>query len=225
MFDESLFRETLHENPTVRMIEIKLSQGAKPGHGGILPKSKITPEIASARKLPYPATHDCHSPPNHSAFSDHVGLVDFVSRLRECSGCLHVGIKLCVGDPRDVACLVRAMVETGTGPDFVTVDGGEGGMGAAPPEYSDSIGLPLEEGLVVVRNILIRGANAILSLVLGGCADSSVAEPNLRCFFGDDHGAEAVVGRRDAYWASGRSAITNDLSLSVLWVVGMFGAD
>jgi len=125
VFDESLFWETLHENPTVRMIEIKLSQGAKPGHGGILPKSKITPEIASARKLPYPATHDCHSPPNHSAFSDHVGLVDFVSRLREW-----------------------------TGPDFVTVDGGEGGTGAAPPEYSDSVGLPLEEGLVVVRNIL-----------------------------------------------------------------------
>jgi glutamate synthase domain-containing protein 2 len=154
VFDESLFRETLHENPTVRMIEIKLSQGAKPGHGGILPKSKITPEIASARKLPYPATHDCHSPPNHSAFSDHVGLVDFVSRLRECSGGLPVGITLCVGDPRDVACLVRAMVESGTGPDFVTVDGGEGGTGAAPPEYSDSVGLPLEEGLVVVRNIL-----------------------------------------------------------------------
>ncbi|KAL3794116.1 hypothetical protein ACHAW5_008752, partial [Stephanodiscus triporus] len=154
VFDEDLFRETLSESPTVRMIEIKLSQGAKPGHGGILPRSKITPEIASARKLPYPPLVDCHSPPGHSAFSDHVGLIEFAARLREASGGLPVGIKLCVGDPRDVAGLVRAMVEVGSGPDFVTVDGGEGGTGAAPPEYSDSVGLPLEEGLVVVRNLL-----------------------------------------------------------------------
>lgn len=124
------------------------------GTGGILPLAKITPEIATARKLTYPATSDCHSPSNHSAFNDHVGLIEFIMRLRELSGGLPVGIKLCVGDPRDIACLVHAMVEMGNGPDFFTVDGGEGGTGAAPPEYSNSIGLPLEEGLAVVRNFL-----------------------------------------------------------------------
>ena len=154
VFDAELFQETIHENSTICMIEIKLSQGAKPGHGGILPLSKITPEIAEARKLNYPATSDCHSPPNHSAFNDHVGLIEFIMQLRELSGGLPVGIKLCVGDPRDISSLVHAMVEVGNGPDFITVDGGEGGTGAAPPEYSNSIGLPLEEGLAVVRNFL-----------------------------------------------------------------------
>jgi len=136
------------------MIEIKLSQGAKPGHGGILPMAKITPEIAEARKLDYPATMDCHSPPNHSAFMNPREMIDFIIHLRELSGGLPVGIKLCVGDPRDIASLVHMMVEMGNGPDFITVDGGEGGTGAAPPEYSNSVGLPLEEGLVVVRNLL-----------------------------------------------------------------------
>jgi glutamate synthase domain-containing protein 2 len=169
VFDESSFRETIHENTTIRMIELKVSQGAKPGHGGILPKSKITPEIAAARKLTYPPTFDCHSPPNHSAFSDHRGLIEFVSRLREYSGGMPVGIKLCVGDPRDVACLVRAMIDVGTGPDFITVDGGEGGTGAAPPEYSDSVGMPLEEGLVVVRNLLIgAGLRSKVRIVASG---------------------------------------------------------
>jgi glutamate synthase domain-containing protein 2 len=154
MFDAALFQETIHESPTIRMIEIKLSQGAKPGHGGVLPLAKITPEIAEARKLQYPATSDCNSPSNHSAFNDHVGLIEFIMQLRELSGGLPVGIKLCVGDPRDIACLVHAMVEMGNGPDFITVDGAEGGTGAAPPEYCNAIGLPLEEGLAVVRNFL-----------------------------------------------------------------------
>ena len=169
VFDGALFRETISENPTIRMIEVKLSQGAKPGHGGILPRSKITPEIARARKLSYPPDVDCRSPPYHSAFSDQCGLIDFVSSLREHAGGMPVGIKLCVGDPRDVARLVRAMIEMGTGPDFITVDGGEGGTGAAPPEYSDSVGMPLEEGLVVVRNLLIgSGMRSKVRIVASG---------------------------------------------------------
>ena len=155
VFDDALFQETIQESHgCIRMIEIKLSQGAKPGHGGILPMAKITPEIAEARKLPYPAHTDCHSPPNHSAFSNPRELIEFIMHLRNLSGGLPVGIKLCVGDPRDIASLVHEMVNLGNGPDFITVDGGEGGTGAAPPEYSNSVGLPLEEGLVVVRNLL-----------------------------------------------------------------------
>jgi glutamate synthase domain-containing protein 2 len=155
VFDDALFQETMREGQdNIRMIEIKLSQGAKPGHGGILPRAKITPEIAEARKLEYPAQSDCHSPPNHSAFSNPRQMIEFIMHVRDLSGGLPVGIKLCVGDPRDIAALVHAMVEMGNGPDFITVDGGEGGTGAAPPEYSNSVGLPLEEGLVVVRNLL-----------------------------------------------------------------------
>lgn len=155
MFQPALFQEMLHENEgRIKMIEIKLSQGAKPGHGGILPQAKITPDIAQARKLPYPATSDCHSPPGHSAFSNPREMIEFIVTLRELGGGLPVGIKLCVGDPRDIAALVRTMVDMGNGPDFITVDGAEGGTGAAPPEYSNSVGLPLEEGLVVVRNFL-----------------------------------------------------------------------
>ncbi len=145
----------IQENQShIKMIELKLSQGAKPGHGGILPKAKITPAIAEARKLEYPPTSDCHSPPSHSAFSNPREMIEFIMQLRELGGGLPVGIKLCVGDPRDIAALVSTMVEMGNGPDFITVDGAEGGTGAAPPEYSNSMGLPLEEGLVVVRNIL-----------------------------------------------------------------------
>ena len=159
MFDPAVFRETLDESQgQIKMIELKLSQGAKPGHGGILPKAKITAEIASARRLTYPATVDCHSPAQHSAFSNAWEMVEFIAKVRELSGGLPVGIKLCVGEPGDIATLCKAMVETGNGPDFITVDGGEGGTGAAPPEYSNSIGLPLEEGLAVVKNMLI-GSN------------------------------------------------------------------
>jgi len=155
MFEPALYQEMIQENEQqIKMIEIKLSQGAKPGHGGILPRAKITPEIAEARKLEYPATSDCHSPPNHSAFSNPREMIEFICQLREYGGGLPVGIKLCVGDPREIAALVRAMVDMGNGPDFITVDGSEGGTGAAPPEYSNSVGLPLEEGLVVVRNLL-----------------------------------------------------------------------
>lgn len=156
VFDEACFQDSLAEaGGQIKMIEIKLSQGAKPGHGGLLPKSKITKEIANARKLSFPPESDCHSPSSHSAFSTPTELVEFLGRVRELSGGLPVGIKMCVGRPGEFAALGRAIVEVGYGPDFITVDGAEGGTGAAPPEFSDAIGLPLEEGLVLVRNILV----------------------------------------------------------------------
>jgi glutamate synthase domain-containing protein 2 len=137
----------------VKMIELKLSQGAKPGHGGILPAPKVTPEIAEARGVP--AYEECVSPGGHTAFDGPTGLLEFIASLRERSGGKPVGFKLCVGNPRDVFSICKAMLETGIRPDFVTVDGAEGGTGAAPTEFSDHVGFPLREGLLLVRNALV----------------------------------------------------------------------
>jgi glutamate synthase domain-containing protein 2 len=124
VFEPAILKQTVEESEgRIKMIEIKLSQGAKPGHGGILPMAKITPEIADARKLPYPPTGDCHSPAQHSAFSNPWELVEFISTVRQASGGLPVGIKMCVGEPGDVAALAKAMLDLGNGPDFITVDG------------------------------------------------------------------------------------------------------
>lgn len=156
VFEPTMMKDVIHEaDGRIKMIEIKLSQGAKPGHGGLLPKAKITREIAEARKLPFPPLGDCHSPSRHSAFGNPRELIQFISLVRETAGGIPVGIKLCVGNPGEVAALCKAIVEIGSGPDFITVDGGEGGTGAAPPEFSNSVGLPLEEGLVTVRNLLV----------------------------------------------------------------------
>lgn len=149
-FDPAQFKEKARL-PQVKLIEVKLSQGAKPGHGGILPAAKVTEEIAAIRGVPM--GEDVLSPPQHSAFSTPRGLLEFVARLRELSG-KPVGVKLCVGDRAEFLGVCKAMVETGTVPDFVTVDGGEGGTGAAPLEFSNSIGAPLTEGLVFVHNAL-----------------------------------------------------------------------
>ncbi len=149
--EETFTRRAMLDN--VRMIEIKLSQGAKPGHGGILPKEKITPEIAEIRDVPM--GEDVLSPPNHSAFSTPIELLEFVERLRELSGGKPVGFKLCVGNPHEFLAICKAMLETGKRPDFITVDGSEGGTGAAPIEFSDSIGMPLNDGLVFVHNALV----------------------------------------------------------------------
>jgi glutamate synthase domain-containing protein 2 len=170
VFEPALFQETLGEcQGQVKMIEIKMSQGAKPGHGGLLPKSKISKEIAQARKLPFPAISDCHSPSYHSAFSSHVELIEFITKLRELSGGIPIGLKMCVGQPRDFAALCKAIHEIGMGPDFITIDGAEGGTGAAPPEFSNSLGLPLEEGLILARNMLV-GSNLKdkISLIASG---------------------------------------------------------
>ncbi len=139
--------------PNVKMIEIKLSQGAKPGHGGILPASKLTPEIVEIRGVE--PGHDVISPPAHTAFSTPTELLQFIKRLRDASGGKPIGFKLCVGKRHEFLGIVKAMLTTGITPDFITVDGGEGGTGAAPLEFSDSVGTPLNEGLSFVHNALV----------------------------------------------------------------------
>jgi glutamate synthase domain-containing protein 2 len=137
----------------VKMIEIKISQGAKPGHGGILPAAKNTTEIATIRGVE-PHT-DVHSPPVHSAFNSPIGLMKFIKELRDLSGGKPVGFKLCVGRKSEFTDLCDAMVETGIKPDFITIDGGEGGTGAAPIEFSNSLGMPLRDGLVYAYDTLV----------------------------------------------------------------------
>lgn len=139
--------------PQVKMINIKLSQGAKPSHGGILPGAKVTAEIAEIRGVEM--GKDVISPPAHSAFSTPIGLLQFVKQLRELSGGKPVGFKLCVGKRREFLAIGKAMVESGILPDFIAVDGGEGGTGAAPLEFSNSVGTPLTEGLIFVHNSLV----------------------------------------------------------------------
>jgi len=152
MFDPDLFARNASD-PQVKMIEIKVSQGAKPGHGGILPGAKVTEEIAEARMVP--VGEDVFSPTYHRAFSTPLEMTAFIAQLRDLSGGKPVGFKLCIGDPREFMAIVKAMIETDTYPDFIVVDGGEGGTGAAPLEFSDSLGFPLIEGLMTVQNVLV----------------------------------------------------------------------
>ncbi|MBN2615504.1 MAG: FMN-binding glutamate synthase family protein [Bacteroidales bacterium] len=152
-FSPELFREKANLEQ-VKMIEIKISQGAKPGHGGVLPASKNTKEIAGIR-LVEPHT-DVLSPPMHSAFSNAKELTLFIKQLRDLSGGKPVGFKLCVGQKKEFTDICEAMLETGIKPDFITVDGGEGGTGAAPVEFSNSLGMPLREGLSFVYDTLIH---------------------------------------------------------------------
>jgi glutamate synthase domain-containing protein 2 len=154
-FDPDKFREQALD-PQVKMIELKLSQGAKPGHGGVLPKAKITEEIAKTRGVPN--DRDCVSPAAHSAFSTPVEMLGFIQTLRELSDGKPVGLKMAVGHRYEVLAVVKAMLETDITPDFITIDGGEGGTGAAPSELSDHVGLPLNHGLSFVHNALV-GAN------------------------------------------------------------------
>lgn len=153
-FDPERFAEQTSD-PQVKMIELKLSQGAKPGHGGMLPASKITPEIAEARGIPLDI--DCVSPSAHSAFSNPIEMMEFIGQLRDLSGGKPVGFKLCIGHRREFMCIVKAMLETEIVPDFIVVDGTEGGTGAAPLEFANHVGMPLVEGLTFVHNTL-RGA-------------------------------------------------------------------
>ena len=153
--DGNFSREAFKQNAireTVKMIEIKLSQGAKPSHGGILPAAKVTPEIAAIRLVKL--GEDVISPPYHRAFHNPRGLLQFVQQLRELSGGKPIGFKMCLGQPAEFMAICKAMVETRILPDFITVDGGEGGTGAAPLEFSNSVGHPLEEGLCYVHNVL-----------------------------------------------------------------------
>jgi len=151
----------------VKMIELKLSQGAKPAHGGILPAAKLTEEIAAIRGVRLGA--DVISPSAHSAFDSPEGLLRFVARLRELAEGKPVGFKLCVGDRAEIADVVTAMITTGITPDFITVDGAEGGTGAAPPELTDSVGMPLREGLDLVHRALIgAGVRHEVRLIAAG---------------------------------------------------------
>ena len=157
--------------PQVKMIELKLSQGAKPGHGGVLPGPKVSPEIAAARGVP--AGIDCVSPARHSAFSTPVEMLRFIERLRQLSGGKPTGFKLCIGHPWEWFALCKAMVETQLLPDFIVIDGGEGGTGAAPLEFTDHVGAPLQEGLLLVHNTLI-GLNLHHRVRLG-CAGKVIS--------------------------------------------------
>ena len=151
-FSDNGFKEGAQKHQ-VKMIEIKLSQGAKPGHGGILPAKKNTPEIAKIRHIePH---NDVHSPPMHSSFSNPTEMMHFIQKCKHLSGGKPVGFKLCVGKKQEFTDLCEAMIATGIIPDFIAVDGGEGGTGAAPVEFSNSIGMPLRDGLVFVHDTLV----------------------------------------------------------------------
>ena len=154
-FDPVQFQEKA-QHEQVKMIEVKLSQGAKPSHGGILPAAKITPEIAKIRGIPM--GKDCISPPTNPAFSTPIGLMKYIEQLKALSGGKPIGFKLCIGQPKEFMGICKAMLETGILPDFITVDGAEGGTGAAPVEFSDYIGTPLNEGIILVHNCL-KGIN------------------------------------------------------------------
>jgi glutamate synthase domain-containing protein 2 len=162
-FNPDMFRQnaTLDQ---VKMIEVKLSQGAKPGHGGILPGEKVTREIAEARGVQM--GEDCISPASHSAFSNPVELLEFLDQLRELSGGKPVGFKLAIGHPWEWFAIVKAMLATGKKPDFIVVDGGEGGTGAAPLEFINRLGMPLTEALLLVHNTLV-GANLREDIAIG----------------------------------------------------------
>jgi glutamate synthase domain-containing protein 2 len=137
----------------VKMIELKLSQGAKPGHGGVLPAPKVTPEIAEARGVP--AWQTVESPARHSAFDTPLEMLAFIARLRALSGGKPTGFKLAIGHPWEWFAIVKAMLETGERPDFIVIDGKEGGTGAAPAEFMDRAGMPMIDGLLLVHNTLV----------------------------------------------------------------------
>jgi len=168
--DGTFCPEKFKENallPQVKMIEIKLSQGAKPGHGGILPGPKVTAFIAEARGVP--EGKDCISPAHHSEFDGPEGLIHFVQTLRDLSGGKPIGFKICIGHPDEISAIVQAMLKLDITPDFITIDGGEGGTGAAPPEYSNHIGTPLVEGLTLVHNLLLgSGLRDRLKIITSG---------------------------------------------------------
>ena len=165
-FSEKLFEENATLD-NVKMIEIKLSQGAKPGHGGILPAAKNTIEISKIRHVK-PFT-DVISPPGHSSFSDATGLTNFIKKLRELSGGKPIGFKLCIGSKEEFEDICKAIKETGNAPDFITVDGNEGGTGAAPLEFSDHLGTPLYEGLSFAYNCLVKhGLKDDIKLIASG---------------------------------------------------------
>jgi glutamate synthase domain-containing protein 2 len=165
LFDPELFAERA-ALPAVKMIEVKLSQGAKPAHGGMLPAGKITEEISRIRNVPM--GEDVHSPPTHSAFKTPAELMEFMAKLREISG-KPVGFKFCMGCQTEMMALVRAAHETGLPPDFITLDGGEGGTGAAPKEFSNNVGAPLRNALGILHDSLVgAGIRHKIAVIVSG---------------------------------------------------------
>jgi len=158
-------------DPSVKMIEVKLSQGAKPGHGGVLPGKKVTPEIAATRGIR--VGEDCVSPSRHSEFGTPIELLKFVDRLRKLSGGKPTGFKFCIGHPWEWFAICKAMIETDLLPDFIVIDGSEGGTGAAPLEFADHVGTPLQEGLLLVHNTLV-GLN-LRSRIKLGCSGKIIS--------------------------------------------------
>ena len=140
-------------NPQVKMVELKLSQGAKPGHGGVLPAPKVSEEIALTRGVP--VGEDCISPSHHTAFSTPIEMMKFIAEMRRLSGGKPAGFKLCVGHEWEFMAICKAMLETGIYPDFIVVDGKEGGTGAAPMEFLDHVGKPMRQGLHIVHNAMV----------------------------------------------------------------------
>jgi glutamate synthase domain-containing protein 2 len=169
-FSEERFADNARD-PQVKMIELKLSQGAKPGHGGVLPGAKVTPEIAVTRGVPVGV--DCVSPARHSAFSTPIEMLQFIEKLRVLSGGKPVGFKLCIGHPWEWFAMAKAMRETQLLPDFIVIDGAEGGTGAAPLEFTDHVGAPLQEGLLLVHNTLV--GLGLRERVRLGCAGKVVS--------------------------------------------------
>lgn len=151
-FDPAKFADAACD-PQIKMVELKLSQGAKPGHGGVLPAAKVSAEIAAIRGVPIGV--DCVSPAHHSEFSTPIGLLQFVAKMRDLSGGKPAGFKLCIGHRWEFMAICKAMLETGITPDFIVIDGKEGGTGAAPLEFMDHVGMPLRDGLSFVHNALI----------------------------------------------------------------------
>eukprot|EP00397_Hematodinium_sp_SG-2012_P014008 GEMP01014234.1.p1 GENE.GEMP01014234.1~~GEMP01014234.1.p1 ORF type:complete len:604 (+),score=130.47 GEMP01014234.1:202-2013(+) len=195
-FSREKFLQTLEEVPQTRMIELKLSQGAKPGHGGMLPGGKVTEEIARIRGIP--AGEDCHSPPMHSAFKGPRGLADFITELRELSQ-RPVGVKVCVGNHLEIVALIRAIKEANAPLDFITVDGGEGGTGAAPFEFSNHVGTPLADGIVVVDDLL-RGAGMRQRIKIIGSGKVASAYGLVRTLA---YGADMTAAARSMLFAIG----------------------
>jgi glutamate synthase domain-containing protein 2 len=169
-FNEDKYTENALD-PQVKMVEIKLSQGAKPGHGGILPGPKVTAEIAKARGVT--EGEACISPASHSAFSSPLQMMHFIKKLRDLSGGKPVGFKLCIGHPWEWFGIVKAMLETNIYPDFIVVDGSEGGTGASPVEFTNHVGTPLQEGLRLVHNTLM-GVN-LRDQIKIGCAGKIIS--------------------------------------------------
>lgn len=151
-FDAARFADCAGDGQ-IRMVELKLSQGAKPGHGGVLPAAKVTPEIAAIRGVP--VGQDCISPAAHAAFSTPIGLLEMIARMRDLAGGKPAGFKLCIGHPWEFMAIVKAMRASGITPDFIVIDGKEGGTGAAPLEFMDYVGMPLRDGLALAHNALV----------------------------------------------------------------------